>query len=289
MQPRFHDRPDEAQDAGQNENAPGEASLGEEWNAGQDRADDRVPGQNEPNPAASGDEEADDEPARTWAQARGTGGNGDTGEQPAVTNGWPPPPPVTPVGGALAGGPFQGGPFDAPPPPGAVAEQADRPEEAEQPEQGEELTPEEEARAADAGEPVAVAEPAEAGESDETAAEPVEAAAEPARPAEEAEAAEPVPAAAPTPPVAAVPALAADREELLGRWREVQASFVDDPLQAVNDADALVGDAVDALIARLNARRQELGIARQGGSADTEQLRQALRSYRDLLNVAIGS
>jgi hypothetical protein len=68
----------------------------------------------------------------------------------------------------------------------------------------------------------------------------------------------------------------AGAQELLGRWREVQLRFVDDPAAAAQDAEALVVQATEQLAAMVAARRSE----RDG---DTEELRLTVRRYRALL------
>ncbi|WP_219462982.1 hypothetical protein [Nonomuraea rhizosphaerae] len=73
-----------------------------------------------------------------------------------------------------------------------------------------------------------------------------------------------------------------DPAEVQTRWREVQTSFVDDPAEAVQRADGLVGEVVEALTASLTARTGELR-DRWKDAGDTEQLRLALREYRVVL------
>jgi hypothetical protein len=73
-----------------------------------------------------------------------------------------------------------------------------------------------------------------------------------------------------------------DPAEVQGRWREVQTSFVDDPADAVQRADDLVGEVVEALTSSLTARTGELR-DRWKDAGDTEQLRLALREYRVVL------
>jgi hypothetical protein len=80
-------------------------------------------------------------------------------------------------------------------------------------------------------------------------------------------------------------------EEMRGRWSGIQAGFVDDPHQAVRQADELVAQALQDL-ARSFARHRE-GIEAEAnageGQASTENLRVALRRYRSfferLLNI----
>ena len=76
------------------------------------------------------------------------------------------------------------------------------------------------------------------------------------------------------------------REEFEARWRDVQTGFVDEPRGAVDRADALVGDVVEAVTAGFSARRSELEQrwAAEGEEAATEDLRQALRAYRDFFD-----
>jgi hypothetical protein len=71
------------------------------------------------------------------------------------------------------------------------------------------------------------------------------------------------------------------------RWREVQLRFVDDPRSAAQEAEALVGEAIDGFTAALAARREELAQWRSHSTDDTEELRVALRRYREFLNRVI--
>lgn len=65
------------------------------------------------------------------------------------------------------------------------------------------------------------------------------------------------------------------------RWDQVQISFVDDPRQAVQQADELVAQVMKSLAANFAEQRSRLeaGIG-HGGDVNTENLRMALRSYR---------
>ncbi|MEV8631295.1 hypothetical protein AB0395_06530 [Streptosporangium sp. NPDC051023] len=86
-----------------------------------------------------------------------------------------------------------------------------------------------------------------------------------------------------SPPVAG-PLFEQDAEEVRRRWQEVQASFVDDPRDAVERADSLVTEITDSLRAALEARASGLqGRWKNTGGNDTEDLRTALRDYRALL------
>ncbi|MCU1646888.1 MAG: hypothetical protein JWN03_7163 [Nocardia sp.] len=73
--------------------------------------------------------------------------------------------------------------------------------------------------------------------------------------------------------------------ELRDQWREVQTMFVDDPRDAVTRADGLISGTIQGLTDTYTQRRQALEKGWSGdNSADTEQLRQALRGYRDLFD-----
>lgn len=73
-------------------------------------------------------------------------------------------------------------------------------------------------------------------------------------------------------------------DEVQSRWRDVQASFVDDPGEAVQRADGLVEEIVEALTSSLTTRTSELRERWKGADGgDTEQLRLALREYRGVL------
>ncbi|TDB75148.1 hypothetical protein [Micromonospora sp. KC723] len=72
------------------------------------------------------------------------------------------------------------------------------------------------------------------------------------------------------------------------RWREIQLRFVDDPQAAVGEAQSLVEEAIQALSAALSAQKQRIGGWQDAGSADTEQLRVAVRQYRDFLDRVLG-
>jgi hypothetical protein len=66
------------------------------------------------------------------------------------------------------------------------------------------------------------------------------------------------------------------------RWDSVQAGFVDDPKDCVHKADGLVSDLVDRLTNGFSEARSRLeeNWAR-GEEASTEDLRVALKQYRD--------
>lgn len=73
------------------------------------------------------------------------------------------------------------------------------------------------------------------------------------------------------------------------RWREIQASFVDNPATAVRSADELVGEVVEALHTALQGHQRTLGEGwRDAPDAATEELRGALVRYRAVLQRIIG-
>ncbi|MFD0783646.1 hypothetical protein ACFQZ8_06945, partial [Micromonospora azadirachtae] len=57
---------------------------------------------------------------------------------------------------------------------------------------------------------------------------------------------------------------------------------------AAGDAEALVEEAIEALSAALAAQKGNLGGWQEADSADTEELRMAVRRYRDFLDRVLG-
>jgi hypothetical protein len=73
-----------------------------------------------------------------------------------------------------------------------------------------------------------------------------------------------------------------DRSSLHSRWDDVQAGFVDDPKDCVQKADALVAEVVQQLTAGFADARARLESQwARGEDASTEDLRQALKRYRE--------
>jgi len=65
------------------------------------------------------------------------------------------------------------------------------------------------------------------------------------------------------------------------RWDQIQTGFVDEPRQAVEDADALVAAAMQRLAETFADERSQLeGTWDRGGDVSTEDLRIALQRYR---------
>jgi len=76
-----------------------------------------------------------------------------------------------------------------------------------------------------------------------------------------------------------------ETERFTIRWREIQASFVDEPRASVEQADALVADLMQRLAAGFSNEREKL--ERQWDSGDdvgTEDLRVALTRYRSFFD-----
>lgn len=72
-----------------------------------------------------------------------------------------------------------------------------------------------------------------------------------------------------------------EAESFRSRWTSIQAGFVDEPRQAVEQADELVAEVIQRLAQVFAEERKTLeGQWGQGDDADTEGLRVALRRYR---------
>jgi hypothetical protein len=69
------------------------------------------------------------------------------------------------------------------------------------------------------------------------------------------------------------------------RWSEIQASFVDEPRQSVEQADSLVAEVMQRLAQVFAEERSRLEKQwDRGEDTDTEALRQALRRYRSFFD-----
>jgi hypothetical protein len=70
-------------------------------------------------------------------------------------------------------------------------------------------------------------------------------------------------------------------QRILARWKDIQAEFVDEPRQAVQDADALVAELMQRLAQMFTNEREQLESRwAGGGDVSTEDLRHGLRRYR---------
>lgn len=76
-----------------------------------------------------------------------------------------------------------------------------------------------------------------------------------------------------------------DANELRHRWDAVQASFVDEPRRAVEDADSLVAGAMKRLAETFAEERAALESQwDRGDNVSTEDLRIALQRYRSFFS-----
>ncbi|MFJ9340578.1 hypothetical protein ACIRP0_14945 [Streptomyces sp. NPDC101733] len=78
---------------------------------------------------------------------------------------------------------------------------------------------------------------------------------------------------------------AAEAERYRTTWHEIQGRFVDNPREAVRSADTLVAEVMQTFAGTLAEHRS--GLEKQWDSGEevaTEDLRQALRAYRSLVN-----
>jgi hypothetical protein len=82
------------------------------------------------------------------------------------------------------------------------------------------------------------------------------------------------------------PLFATDQSErFTSRWQEVQTSFVDQPREAVAEADALVADLMQRLAASFSQERERLEAQwDRGDDVSTEDLRVALTRYRSFFD-----
>lgn len=78
------------------------------------------------------------------------------------------------------------------------------------------------------------------------------------------------------------PLLPADAgEDFRDRWQEIQVGFVDEPQQAVREADGLVAELMQTLAGTFADERARLeGEWERGAQVSTEDFRQALQHYR---------
>ena len=77
-----------------------------------------------------------------------------------------------------------------------------------------------------------------------------------------------------------------DVAEFRARWADIQASFIDDPHRACEQADNLVDLVLKRLTERFARDRKDLVRAWDRGSepTDTEDLRVAIKGYRSLID-----
>ena len=76
-----------------------------------------------------------------------------------------------------------------------------------------------------------------------------------------------------------------DRERFGERWTSIQAAFVDDPRDAVKEADTLVAELMKELAETFSAERSRLeGQWDNDEDVSTEELRIALQRYRSFVD-----
>jgi hypothetical protein len=73
-----------------------------------------------------------------------------------------------------------------------------------------------------------------------------------------------------------------ETQNLRSQWESLQAGFVDEPRQSVEQADRLVTEAIDELAKGFSSQRQDLERQWHNGEREvsTEDLRLAFRRYR---------
>jgi hypothetical protein len=77
-----------------------------------------------------------------------------------------------------------------------------------------------------------------------------------------------------------------DAADIRNRFLDIQAGFVDEPRQAVEEAGRFVDNLVRQVAEALQAQRGQLAVATAEGS--TEDLRLALRAYRQFVDRLLG-
>jgi len=93
-----------------------------------------------------------------------------------------------------------------------------------------------------------------------------------------------VPAATAQP---AAPLASLDAESIRNRFLDIQAGFVDEPRQAVEEAGRFIDELVQQVIDALQAQRGQLQ-APVADEASTEDLRLSLRAYRQFVDRMLG-
>jgi hypothetical protein len=91
--------------------------------------------------------------------------------------------------------------------------------------------------------------------------------------------------AAPAQPAALLASL--DAESIRNRFLDIQAGFVDEPRQAVEEAGRFIDELVQQVIDALQAQRGQLQ-APMADDASTEDLRLSLRAYRQFVDRLLG-
>jgi hypothetical protein len=79
-----------------------------------------------------------------------------------------------------------------------------------------------------------------------------------------------------------------DAEAIRRQFLDIQAGFVDEPRQAVQQAGALVDDLVQRVLQSLTAEREQLVDGADADTTSTEDLRLVLRAYRAYVDRLLG-
>src|SRR5438309_4766250 len=74
--------------------------------------------------------------------------------------------------------------------------------------------------------------------------------------------------------------MARSRDRYSSRWGDIQAKFVDEPRQAVEDADRLVEEVMEQVFEACTGERERLAQSWSNGGTDTETMRTTLQRYR---------
>jgi hypothetical protein len=77
------------------------------------------------------------------------------------------------------------------------------------------------------------------------------------------------------------------RKQYRARWDAIQTGFVDDPAEAVREADHLVADVMEHLATTFAEERGRLEERWSQGNEDTEHLRVALQRYRQFFGLLL--
>jgi hypothetical protein len=77
--------------------------------------------------------------------------------------------------------------------------------------------------------------------------------------------------------------LSSEMSDIRSRFEQLQSEFIDDPKSAVRKAEKLMDDMLNKMRERIQNTRRELD-----KHDDTEHLRLAMRSYRDMIDSFVG-
>lgn len=80
-----------------------------------------------------------------------------------------------------------------------------------------------------------------------------------------------------------------ERHELRERWDHLQTRFVDDPEGSTREADDLLDDTLDRIASRWQERHGRLRKRWSRDDVSTEELRSALKEYRDAFERLLAS